>query len=153
MECISMVLWNTAVTPLLTHWSYNSLALSDRYVVQEKPSSYITSMHGITPGPVHVVSVATNISDSLSLLLIPLLTYSTGWPILICDTVYSHWYIHSHLQHYGDVIMRAIASQITSLTTVYKTVYSGADQRKHPRHWPLCREFTGDRWIPRTNGQ
>ena len=22
-----------------------------------------------------------------------------------------------------------------------------------PRHWPLCREFTGDRWIPRTNGQ
>ena len=21
------------------------------------------------------------------------------------------------------------------------------------RHWPLCREFTGDRWIPRTNGQ
>ena len=24
---------------------------------------------------------------------------------------------------------------------------------KAPRHWPLCREFTGDRWIPRTNGQ
>ena len=22
-----------------------------------------------------------------------------------------------------------------------------------PRHWPLCGEFTGDRWIPRTNGQ
>ena len=21
------------------------------------------------------------------------------------------------------------------------------------RHWPLCREFTGDRWIPCTNGQ
>ena len=21
------------------------------------------------------------------------------------------------------------------------------------RHWPLCGEFTGDRWIPRTNGQ
>ena len=20
-------------------------------------------------------------------------------------------------------------------------------------HWPLCREFTGDRWIPHTNGQ
>ena len=19
-----------------------------------------------------------------------------------------------------------------------------------PRHWPLCGEFTGDRWIPRT---
>ena len=24
---------------------------------------------------------------------------------------------------------------------------------KAPRHWPLCGEFTGDRLIPRTNGQ
>ena len=24
---------------------------------------------------------------------------------------------------------------------------------KAPRHWPLCGEFTGDRWIPRTNDQ
>ena len=33
--------------------------------------------------------------------------------------------------HYGDVIMGAIASQITSLTIVYSIVYSDADQRKH----------------------
>ena len=33
--------------------------------------------------------------------------------------------------HYGDVIMAEIASQITSLTIVYSTVYSDADQRKH----------------------
>ena len=33
--------------------------------------------------------------------------------------------------HYGDVIMGAIASQIASLTIVYSTVYSDADQRKH----------------------
>ena len=33
--------------------------------------------------------------------------------------------------HYGDVIMSAMASQITSLTIVYSIVYSGADQRKH----------------------
>ena len=32
--------------------------------------------------------------------------------------------------HYSDVIMGAMASQITSLTIVYSTVYSGADQRK-----------------------
>ena len=32
---------------------------------------------------------------------------------------------------YSDVIMIAMASQITSLTIVYSTVYSGADQRKH----------------------
>ena len=33
--------------------------------------------------------------------------------------------------HYGDVIMGVIASQITSLTSVYSTVYWDADQRKH----------------------
>ena len=46
--------------------------------------------------------------------------------------------------------MGPMASQITSLTTVYSTVCSGTDQRKHKalRHWHLCGEFTGDRWIP-----
>ena len=33
--------------------------------------------------------------------------------------------------HYTDVIMGAIASRIISLTIVYSTVYSDADQRKH----------------------
>ena len=36
-EMISMALCKTAVTPLLTHWSYCSLALSQRYV--EGPGS------------------------------------------------------------------------------------------------------------------
>ena len=35
------------------------------------------------------------------------------------------------IHHYNDVIMSAMASQITSLTIVYSTVYSGTDQRKH----------------------
>ena len=33
--------------------------------------------------------------------------------------------------HYSDAIMSTMASQITSLTSIYSTVYSGADQRKH----------------------
>ena len=51
--------------------------------------------------------------------------------------------------------MEAMASQITCLTIVYSIIYSDADQRniKASRHWPLCGEFTGDLWIPRTNGQ
>ena len=36
-----------------------------------------------------------------------------------------------HRYHYSDVIMSARAYHITSLTIVYSTVYSGADQRKH----------------------
>ena len=58
--------------------------------------------------------------------------------------------------HYGDVIMGAIASQITSLTVVYSIVYSDADQGKHqssaslayvrgihrcPHKWPVTREM------------
>ena len=62
--------------------------------------------------------------------------------------------------HYDDVIMGAMASQITSLTIVYSTVYSGADQSKHqssaslafvrgihrwpvnsPHKWPVTRKM------------
>ena len=62
--------------------------------------------------------------------------------------------------HYTDVIMDAIASQITSLTIVYSTFYLGADQRKHqssaslafvrgirrglvnsPHKWPVTRKM------------
>ena len=62
--------------------------------------------------------------------------------------------------HYGDVIMGTTASQITSLTIVYSTVYSDADQRKHqsstslafvrgihrgpensPHKWPVTRKM------------
>ena len=56
---------------------------------------------------------------------------------------------------YTDVIMTTMASQITSLTVVYSTVYSDADQRNHQSSaslafvWGIHR----DRWIPRTKGQ
>ena len=63
--------------------------------------------------------------------------------------------------HYDDVIMGTIVSQITSLTIVYSTVYSDADQRKHqssaslvtfvwgihrgpvnsPNKWPVTRKM------------
>ena len=51
-------------------------------------------------------------------------------------------------RHYSNVIMGAMASQITNLTIVYSTVYSSTDQRKHQssaslafvrgiRRWPV----------------
>ena len=62
--------------------------------------------------------------------------------------------------HYTDVIMSTMVSQITSLTIVWSTVYSGADQRKHqssaslafvqgihrwpvnsPHKWPVTRKM------------
>ena len=63
-------------------------------------------------------------------------------------------------KQYNDVIMGVIVSQITSLTIVYSTVYSGADHRKHqssaslaflrgihrgpvnsPHKWPVTRKM------------
>ena len=62
--------------------------------------------------------------------------------------------------HYDDVIMSQMASQITSLTIVYSTIYSDADERKHqssaslafvkglhrgpmnsPHKWPVTRKM------------
>ena len=62
--------------------------------------------------------------------------------------------------HYDNVTMSLMASQITSLTIVYSTVYSGEDQRKHqssaslafvggihrgplnsPHKWPVTRKM------------
>ena len=57
--------------------------------------------------------------------------------------------------HYNDIIMSMMVSQITNVSIVYSTVGSGADQRKHKSFASLAlvREFTNDRWIPRTKGQ
>ena len=68
----------------------------------------------------------------LSLPLIP----ASDTHVLIWDFEYScliNTMISQLLRylHYCDVIMSPTASQITSLTTVYSTVYSDTDQRKH----------------------
>ena len=54
-------------------------------------------------------------------------------PSLLCHA-WNHDKPHENSSpstHYNDAIMGAIASQITSLTIVYSTVYSGTHQRKH----------------------
>ena len=57
--------------------------------------------------------------------------------------------------HYIDAIMTTMSSQITSLTVVYSTVYSDADQRKHQSSASLAFLWGNhrSRWIPRTNVQ
>ena len=47
------------------------------------------------------------------------------------NEIWATWWIVKSIRHYSDIIMGAMASQMTSLTTVYSSVYSGADQRKH----------------------
>ena len=82
----------------------------------------------------------------------------TAW---FCMLIYIYIYMKTtSANHYGDVIMGPIASQITSPTIVYSTVYSDADQGIHqssaslafvrvihrgpvnsPHKWPVTRKM------------
>ena len=71
----------------------------------------------------------------------------------------SPWFVRCYCNlrwitfHYDDVIMGAMASQITSLTIVYSTVYSSTDQSKHQSSASLAFVWGIHRWIPRIKGQ
>ena len=75
---------------------------------------------------------------------------AANWAVIVCCWCF----------RYSDVIMGTMASQITSLTIVYSTVYSSAHQRKHqsiasqafvrgihrwpvnfPHKWPVTRKM------------
>ena len=87
---------------------------------------------------------------------------NTEWAGMSMTTIYMQPIIPSYysltgmtfLHHYGDVIMSAMASQITSLRIVCSPIYSGADQRKHQsssslvfvqgiQHWPVNSSHKG----------
>ena len=55
--------------------------------------------------------------------------------------------IEEYCSHYNEVIMSVNASQITSLTIVYWTFYSAADQRKHQGSASLA-FVRGIHWWP-----
>ena len=55
--------------------------------------------------------------------------------------------------HYSVVIMDTMASQITSFTIVYSTLYSGADQRKHQSSASLAFVKGIHQWLPSTKGR
>ena len=66
--------------------------------------------------------------------------------IYFCRKTLLHYCLAYISLHYSDVIMGAMASQITSLTNVYSTVYSGADQRKHQSSASLAFVRAFHRW-------
>ena len=84
------------------------------------------------------------------------------WPTIFthdCVTRENHWRIvlwpetlfadkpYIFIYYYCDVIMGAAASQTTSLTIVYSTVYSDADQRKHQSSASLVFVQGIHRWL------
>ena len=81
-------------------------------------------------------------------------TLPYGIPNLTDITIHLEFVTHEKhitlltVYHYSDVIMGAMAFQITSLAFVYSSVYSGVDQRKHQSSASLA--FV--RGIPRWPG-
>ena len=92
--------------------------------------------------------------------------YKKSSTTLMCSRAWTGRYILQWVclvdenYHYDDVVIGAMASQITSLTIVYSTVYSDAGQRKHqssaslafvrgihqspvnaPHKWPVTRKM------------
>ena len=63
------------------------------------------------------------------------------------------WY-HGSNRHCSVIIMGAmhLMSPVWRLFTQSSIQAQIKENIKAPRHWPLCGEFTGDRWIQRING-
>ena len=58
---------------------------------------------------------------------------ASGWRVVMAMVM-----VMVMVNHYSDVIMGVMASQMTSLTIVDSTVYSGTDQRNHQRSASLA---------------
>ena len=65
--------------------------------------------------------------------------------IEMTDTFGNVFHTARNLPHYSDVMMGGMASQITSLTNMLSTVYSGADQRKYQSSAPIA--FVWGNWC------
>ena len=121
---------------MLTQWSYVFLALIHRYDIAYRTLQWLRQ----------------NVNRSLILQKTP---YTT--PLCPLWEFMNLWNV---IKHYDDVIMSTLASKITSLTVVYSTIYSGADQSKHqssaslafvwgihrgpvnsPHKWPVTRKM------------
>ena len=111
---------------VLTSWDKNKTVLL--YVVQSTRPPFGSQWPGLlTPlgwfdGPSHITTQVYyyNICKYIYIYTYDMSTY---------DNLETYTRIWTH-KHYSDVIMSAIVSLITSLTIVYSTVYSDADQRK-----------------------
>ena len=65
---------------------------------------------------------------------------------MLKDSLSFGWVCSDHI-HYSDVIMSAMASQITGVSIVYSTVCSGTDQRKHQSSTSLAFVKVSHWWL------
>ena len=75
--------------------------------------------------------------------------------ITFCNYCHISPHLATMYDNYSDVIISAMTSQITSVSTVCSIVCSDADKKniKAPRHWPFSGESPDNRRIPLIKGQ
>ena len=90
-------------------------------------------------GSLHCRVICSHDIMNLGCFCLPQGWWSTTWDVSVSRD-------EEKMQHYNDVIMNTIASQITSSTIVYSAVYSGADQRKYQSSLSLAFVWGIHRW-------
>ena len=124
-----------------------------------------TRMDREVHGRIHRQMQATAIPKGQNWPQIKMIRKKNGWSKMYCVHQFESKYrgntaVSLIRYHYDDVIMSTKASQITSLTIVYSTIYSGTDQSKHqssaslafvwgihrglvnsPHKWPVTRKM------------
>ena len=138
-------------TPHPHPWSYYSLQLSQRYHPPTTPTSlWIVRSQGVWTQLLYLPY--THPTDIIRVNIAPwgmeasfyraLMDYIVSWSEIQWGAIISLSTFSQILtvdtselaclgDHYSDVIMSMMVSQVTSLTIAYSTVYSGIDQRKH----------------------
>ena len=117
-----------------TLWKYNSYMNQNTNSQMNKQASWkhiirrIKSIPQSTPGT-GVNEVCNSVKDVMLLQLNITTHHDIKWT-----------------NRYSDVIMSVMASQITSLTIVYSTIHSGADQGKHQSSASLAFVWGIYRW-------
>ena len=94
--------------------------------------SLVIMQYGLPPYNGDCVDYNSCSNSAIHWACIPIMDHVARWPWLgLLYPGTNPFENRVPVEHYSDVIMTAMASQITVVSIVYSTVYIGEDQRKH----------------------
>ena len=149
-------LWNSAQNMLSIYWKIPYLYNAENWRALRSMSSYETPLrtHRKLRQDINCNEIGNELNERCTTWFsfrISVVEHIYQWLFLVYWKCYPlKWSALSRLsknpKHNIDVIMGTIASQITSLTIVYSTVYSDANQRKHQNSASLAFVLGIHRW-------
>ena len=126
---------------LIILWYYTFLNAYKQRVFIFKPQTRVSQEHLLKLVCMICIFVVIQILQWYSSV-----SYSTTVIISLFTSEYPLHYFFLLIDHYNDVIISGMASQITSLVILYSSVYSGVDQRKHHSSASLAFVMGIHRW-------